>query len=62
MTAEYPKEDQNPPTIPGSRPTDPQPEPRVRVPDPNEHDGGDHRPGNPKQTTQEEPGAGTPIQ
>ena len=61
MTAEYPREDQNPPTIPGSRPTDPQPEPRVRVPDPNEP-GGDHRPGDPKQTTQEEPGAGTPIQ
>lgn len=32
MTAEYPKEQQNPPTEPGMRPGD-QPEPRVRVPE-----------------------------
>lgn len=33
MTAEYPREQQNPPTIPGSRPTDAeQPAPAQRVP------------------------------
>ncbi len=59
MTAEYPKETQNPETIPGARP-DEQPEPRVRVPKENPTPE-DHAPGDPKQTTQEEPGAGTPI-
>jgi hypothetical protein len=58
--AEYPKEAQNPPTTPGARP-DEQPDPKVRVPDPNppaEKNFGDKR----EQTTQEEPGAGTPIE
>lgn len=32
MTAEYPKESQNPPEEPGMRPAD-QPAPKVRVPD-----------------------------
>jgi hypothetical protein len=32
MTAEYPKEQQNPPNDPGMRTSDDQPQPRVRVP------------------------------
>lgn len=58
MTAEYPKEAQNPPTIPGARP-DQQPAPRVRVPDPNEKPGPDGH--DRKQTTQEEPEAGLAV-
>ncbi len=58
--AEYPKEAQNPPTIPGARP-DEQPEPKVRVPDPDAAPDRDLA-GERTQTTQEEPGAGTPIQ
>lgn len=55
MTAEYPKEAQNPPTIPGARP-DQQPAPKVRVPD----EKANAQPPQPehKQTTQEEPEAG----
>ena len=59
MTAEYPKESQNPPTTPGARP-DEQPDPETRVPKPNATPDRDLA-GERKQTTQEEPGAGTPI-
>ena len=60
MTAEYPKEAQNPPTIPGARP-DEQPEPEVRVPKPNPTPDRD-RAGDRQPTTQEGPEAGTPIE
>lgn len=58
MTANYPKEAQNPPTIPGARP-DQQPEPRVRVPDTKpaaERDQLER-----KQNTQEEPESGLAV-
>ena len=60
MTAEYPREAQNPPTNPGGRP-DEQPDPQVRVPKPGATPDRDLA-GERKQSTQEEPGAGTPIE
>ena len=60
MTAEYPKEAQNPETIPGRRP-DRQPQPEIRVPretndGPESRDKADER----TPTTQESPEAGAP--
>lgn len=59
MTAEYPKEAQNPPTEPGARP-DEQPKPTVRVPD-DDRSGTLDGPGERTPSTQESPEAGSPI-